>query len=214
MEREYDIPPGRIEVVKCGISVDAFPPGEAAEKEDRLILSVGRLHYHKAYHHLIDACRILMDRGTAFRCWIIGDGELREDLQSRIDGHGLGDRVVLLGMKSNEEVAEYLRKAQVFALSSEVEIVPIVFMEAMASQLPVVATAVFGVPELVEHGETGLLCRTGDPGALADHMAFLLDHDRERRDMGVRGRQKVRREHELAVQTARLISVWTEGRAA
>lgn len=209
MEQEYDIPPGRIKVVKCGISLDTFRPGEADEKEAGLVLSVGRLHYHKAYHHLIDACKILIERGVDVRCWIIGDGDLRTDLQKRIDRYTLGDRVVLLGMKSNEEVAVYLRKASVFALSSDVEIVPIVYMEAMASQLPLVATDVFGVPELVEHGKTGLLCKTGDPKCMADRMQYLLDHCNERRAMGIRGREKVRKDHEIAVQAAKLISLWT-----
>lgn len=211
MEKEYSVPPGRIEVLKCGIDVDSFLPGTCEEKQEGLILSVGRLHYHKAYHHLIEACRILKGRSMDFTCWIIGDGELRSDLQKMIDEKGLNDRVMLLGMKSNEEVGFYLRRAQIFALSSEVEIVPIVFMEAMASCLPVVAPSVFGVPELVEHGKTGLLCRAGDPEALADHLEYLLKNRNAGRKMGEKGREKVNKEHNLPTQVSRLISLWSSG---
>jgi len=209
IEKEYDIPNGRIDVLRCGIEVDSFFPGTDEEKEDGLILSVGRLHYHKAYHRLIKACRILKDKGLNWKCWIIGDGELRSDLQRMINEMNLGDKVILLGTKSNEEVAVYLRRAQIFALSSEVEIVGIVNMEAMATCLPVVAPSVFGVPELVEHGKTGLLCETGDPEVLAENLAYLLEHHTIRNKMGRRGREKVKREHDLEKQVAKLISIWS-----
>jgi len=213
LEREYDIPHGMIEVLMCGIEVDSFTPGVEDQKEGGLILSVGRLHFHKAYHHLIDACRILKEKGVEFKCWVIGEGELREKLQDRINKLDLKDRVALLGMKSNEEVAEYLKRAQVFTLSSEVEVVGIVFMEAMASCLPVVAPSVFGVPELVEHGKTGLLYDPGDSATLARHLAYLLDHPEVRKEMGLKGREKVRREHDLQRQVSRLVGIWAKGAA-
>jgi len=203
---EFHIPDGQLDVVRCGIPVGKFSPDN--DKIDRLIISVGRLHYHKAYHVLVDACKLLADRGVPFSCWIIGDGELRENIQQQINGLGLSDKVLLLGEKSNEDVQALLPKANIFVLTSQVEVLGLVNAEAMASGIPVIGTSVFGVPELVEHGITGYLCDPNDPVSVADYLEFLLDHPDICREMGMKGREKVNRMHNLTLQVNALKNIW------
>jgi glycosyltransferase involved in cell wall biosynthesis len=88
--------------------------------------------------------------------------------------------------------------------------VPVVLMEAMAAGVPVVATRIAGIPELVEHGESGLLVPPGDPAALADAIALLLESDGLRARFGAAGRAKVEREFNLRHEVARLVEIMTQ----
>jgi glycosyltransferase involved in cell wall biosynthesis len=104
-----------------------------------------------------------------------------------------------------DDVASMLAQAQVFALATRSECLPMSILEAMASGLPVVASAVGGVPEAVIHGETGLLVAPGDPDALADALATLLDDPQLRGRMGAAGRARAERVFDLpAFRTAHL----------
>lgn len=203
----YAVPESKVVVVRCGIPIERFRR-DRCRAASRLIVSVGRLHYHKAHHVLIRACCILKERGVAFRCWIVGDGELRNDLAALIDELQLGESVQLLGERSNEEVSEILGQAQVFAMTSEVEVVGLAYAEAMASGLPVVGSAVFGVPELIEDSVVGYLCPPGDSVAVATHLQFLLENETVCIQMGEHGSRRVAEMHDLRKQVAALIAVW------
>jgi colanic acid/amylovoran biosynthesis glycosyltransferase len=203
----YDIPEEKVDVLRCGIPVERFSAG-GIQKINRLIISVGRLHYHKAQHVLVEACKLLDKKNETFECWIIGNGDLRDTIQHQISELGLDAKVLLLGEKSNEEVQALMPKAQIFVLTSEVEVVGLVNAEAMASGLPVIATSVFGVPELVEHEITGLLCPPNNPEAVAAHLELLLKDPGRCAEMGAKGRKKVIQMHNLSVQVQRLISIW------
>ncbi len=175
----------KIRVVHCGIrSSDAAPESDGAGEPTRdgaRILAVGRLDEIKGFPTLIAACALLRERGTAFQCDIIGSGPLHAILMRQITDLGLGDSVRLLGAMAQPEVQTYLERAAVFALPSVVTArgdrdgIPVALMEAMASGTPVVSTTVSGIPELVEHGVTGLLAQAGDPLSLADSITRLLD---------------------------------------
>ena len=124
--------------------------------------------------------------GIDFACDIIGDGPLRETLQSKIEQLNLSSRVNLLGSLSQEAVLEKLRDADIFALASTADaqgatdVFPTVILEAMASARPVVSTRLAGIPELVVDGETGMLVSPGDSAALTQALEQLL-RDRELR---------------------------------
>ena len=188
-----ELDPRRIRVVYHGIDLqtfvtagrDARPSGAARRAR---ILAVGRLVPKKGHEDLLAACAALRDRGAEFDCEIVGSGPLRAALEAEVRRHGLGDRVVLRGAMTHRELVELYRRADLFVLAPRIAAdgdrdgIPNVIAEAMASGVPVVATDVSGIPELVRHERTGLLAPSRDPAALADAMQRLLTD----RALGVR----------------------------
>src|SRR4029453_9932552 len=142
-----------------GIDLERFRPADFAASVP-LVISVGRLIEKKGFNDLIEACRLLKSRGCNFRCAIIGEGPLEPELRRQIELSDLAEIVSLGGALPEKEIAERLAAARVFALPSVPEKgggmdnLPTVIAEAMAAGLPVVATAVAGIPEMVEDGET------------------------------------------------------------
>ena len=183
-----------------------------------LILSVGRLVPKKGLNDLISACQLLKQRGTKFRCAIVGEGPLRAELESQINRLGLQDTVSLLGAMAHDKLVAFYGQASVFALSPQVmedgdrDGIPNVLAEAMAAGLPVVSTCVSGIPELVEDGQTGLLVGPKDPAALADAIGRILSDPDKSQRMAVAARQKMEDSFECwettkAVQTLLQVGV-------
>jgi glycosyltransferase involved in cell wall biosynthesis len=146
-----------------------------------LILSVGRLRAKKGLDTLIEACALLRRRGRSFRCEIVGYGEEQASLAAQIERHALHSSVSLAGKLTRDQVVERYARAAVYVQASRVAAdgdrdgIPNVLLEAMAMGLPVVATRVSGIPELVAHRSNGLLVPADSPAALADAVAELLD---------------------------------------
>jgi glycosyltransferase involved in cell wall biosynthesis len=140
--------------------------------ESQLIGAVGRLSGEKAFDVLIRAVHALRGRGRDVRLVIVGEGGDRPALEQLIAQSGLTDRVTLAGWQA--DVRGYFEAMDVFALSSLREGLPNVLLEAMALEVPVVATRVNGVPRLVRHGANGLLVEAGDPAPLAAALDHLL----------------------------------------
>ena len=138
------------------------------------ILCIAALKPYKGLPVLIDACRILQQTGFAFHCDIIGDGPQRRQLARAIAKAGLTESVRLLGAQPQDEVRRRLAEATLMVLPSvvardgQMEGIPVALMEAMASGVPVIASKLSGIPELVVHGRTGVLLPPGDAAALAD----------------------------------------------
>jgi colanic acid/amylovoran biosynthesis glycosyltransferase len=170
---------GKIHRVYNGIDIGTFSPAAPATSEPRIV-AVGRYIEKKGFSDLIAACARLRDRQVAFRCDIVGEGPLAAELEAAIQHGQLGSQVTLTGPKSTAEVAALLAKARLFALpcvpaaDGGMDNLPTVIAEAMAAGLPVVSTTLAGVPEMVVHGETGLLVEPGNPGALAEALATIL----------------------------------------
>ena len=163
-----------------------------------LIVAVGRLIAKKGFADLVRACRLLMERGKSFRCAIIGEGPLEQELGEEINQLGLQECVELPGAKPQHEIREYLAAASVFVLPSVVDPdggmdnLPTVIMEAMAAGLPVVSTATGGIPEMVIQSETGFLMPPGDAVALAGTIERLFDDLGLARCLGERGFQRAK----------------------
>jgi len=169
----------RIRIVHCGIDVKNFPYVEG-RADPCAILAVGRLDEIKGFPVLVRACKLLRERGISFRCTIIGDGELRAELENAIEAYRLRDRVQLLGVLPQADVRRYLYSAGIFALPSVVardgnmDGIPVALMEAMAAGTPVISTRVSGIPELVEHRSSGFLVPPDDPVLLAEGIGDLI----------------------------------------
>ena len=160
----------------AGLMSDGHP---GLERDPRLIISVAQLWERKGLRYLVEACGTLKDRGTDFRCEIVGEGPQREHLQGLIDRLDLAERVVLTGPLPFPEVVQRYRRASAFVLPCIVtdegdrDGIPNVILEAMASGLPVVSTPVSGIPEVLQDGETGLSVPQRDPTAIADAVERL-----------------------------------------
>ncbi|MDQ3866413.1 MAG: glycosyltransferase [Actinomycetota bacterium] len=206
----------KVRVIRSGIDTSFFRPRESGRSSGRFrILCVGTLHEVKGQTYLIEACRLLADAGVDVVCELVGDGPDRAALMRQIEAAGLTGRVTLLGARTRHEVAESLALADVVATPSvptkggRREGIPVVLMEALACGLPVVASAISGIPELVEHERTGLLVPPGDPAGLAQALRRLHDDVALSRRLGAAGREKVVREYDAygnAVRLAREIA--------
>ena len=197
----------RIHVIHCGVDGGLFAPevgrgqGEPARLATRIVC-VASLDEVKGHRYLLDACALLRDRGVEVRCDCVGDGPLRASLARRARDLGVEESFRLLGPLARRDVARLVRSADVAVLASyptasgRREGIPVFLMEAMASGLPVVASALSGIPELVEHGRTGLLVPPGDPWALADALELLHANRDMRERMGTLGRAHVLSEFE------------------
>jgi glycosyltransferase involved in cell wall biosynthesis len=172
-------------VIPNAVDVGAFRRAHHSAQTPKVV-TVGRLAFPKTFAILLRALAILQP-GT-FHAAIAGDGPKRHQLAADIELLGLSDAVQLLGTRS--DVVDLLADSDVFVLSSRSECLPMSVIEAMAAGLPVVASAVGGVPELVEHGRTGIVVPPDDPAPLADAIARLVADADLRRRMGEAGRAR------------------------
>ncbi len=174
----------KVHLVYHGIDLSQFDSREQQKPLDKisssLILSVGRLVPKKGHDELIAACALLRERGISFRCVIVGEGPLREELAAQIAALSLGGIVKLEGAMTHSRLVVLYRRANLFALAPRItddgdrDGIPNVIAEAMATGVPVVSTNVSGIPELVIHEKTGLLVPPNDRVALADAIEALL----------------------------------------
>lgn len=182
-----------------GIEVNDFQAVPVCDRKPVRGVSIGRLIEFKGFQHLIAAAGLLKRHGVPVEIRIIGEGPIRAELEKKIQDEDVADVVTLLGMRSQEEVKRELQGADFFVLPSifdsvgACDILPTVITEAMASSLPVVSTTVAGIPEMVAHGESGLLVEPSDPAALADAIATVAGRSELRRSMGAAGRLRAER---------------------
>lgn len=178
--------PRRTVVIRNGIET-ATRPRARPETEPVRIVTVGRLQAPKDPLTLVRALSHV--REQSYRALVIGDGPERPALEAELLRLGLAPTVELVGER--EDVAELLAGSHLFVLASRSEGMPLSVLEAMAAGLPVVASRVGGLPELVVEGETGFLVPPGDPSALADAIGRLLDDPQLRERLGSAGRARV-----------------------
>jgi glycosyltransferase involved in cell wall biosynthesis len=194
----------RTVVIPNAIDVEGAPQASLDGDPPR-ILTVGRLAHPKDPLTLVRALAALGQR--PFSLAFVGDGPDRHELEEEVRTLELGHRVALLG--EIRDVPELLARADVFVLSSRSEGAPLSILEAMAAGLPVIASDVGGVGELVVNGETGLLVPPGDPTRLAHALARLLDDRALRVQLGAAGRARARERFDLAALLGAHIQLYT-----
>lgn len=199
--------PEQLVIAYCGIDCDHFHPSQADFPGPPRILSSGRLVEKKGFPYLIEACRILKDRGVIFQCVIGGDGDLEEELNRAIESGNLGDCVRVTGQPlMQEEMPDFMRTGSVYCLpcvrasDNDIDGLPQMLMEAMACALPVVSTRLVGIPDLVIDRRTGLLVDPENPPALADALQELLDDPGLADQLAAAGREHVI--HSFNIDTA------------
>lgn len=195
----YPIAEEKLQVVPHGVRVEDFPiEGTRASVAEEfgldarapIVGTVGRLSPQKAMEDVIEAAALVRRGFPDAHFLIIGDGERRAELERLALARGLGAHVRFTGYR--EDVPRLLAAMDVFVLSSLYEGMPFSILEAMAAARPVVATRVDGVPEVVVDGETGLLVPPREPQRLAEAIEHVLAHPQRAREMGRRGRERVR----------------------
>lgn len=201
----------KVDVIHCGIDLDVFQPRETSQKADLFtVICVASLEEKKGHKYLIEACAQLIKKGVALKCLLVGDGDLRAELEGMIQQHDLSQHVTLLGRQPRDRVGELLAQSHALVLPSivtskgKMEGIPVALMEALAMKMPVIATNISGVSELVEHNVTGLLVPEKDASALAKAIDVIRQDPEAAAALGIRGREKVRAEFDLHTNTEAL----------
>lgn len=209
----------KIHIVHCGVDPDVFVPAERKDSRRPFqIICVASLEEVKGHRYLIEACGLLRDRGVDFRCHLVGDGPMRNDVVRWIAQAHLEEHVQVHGSMARPAVARLLSSSDAAVLASHPtkdgkrEGIPVALMEAMASGLPVVATAISGIPELVESEQGGYLVPPRDAVALADRLQTLGADGRLRQQMGAAGRERVLEEFNIYQNTRRLLDLFLGAR--
>jgi colanic acid/amylovoran biosynthesis glycosyltransferase len=203
----------KVHVVRAGVDTRLFAPADVPPGTDLrplAVLCVGTLHEVKGQAHLVEACRLLARQGVDVACRLIGTGPDHAMLARLIREAGLEGRVVLAGPRTRTEIADELRAADVLVAPSvrtrqgRREGIPVVLMEAMSCGLPVVASAISGIPELVEDRVSGLLVPPGDAHAIADALQLLDSDPVLREHLGRAARRRVLAEFDVDASAAEL----------
>jgi len=199
----------KFEVSPLGVDPSVYAPRPFRERPAPFeIICVGRLTSVKAQHILIEAVGALVQAGRDVRLRIVGDGPDRASLEHSVAGRALEGRVIFTGWLNQDRVLALYEESDVFALASFAEGVPVVLMEAMAMEIPCVATCINGIPELIRDGVDGLLVSPSDPEPLAEAIARLMDDAPLRRRLGEAGRRRVCDRYDLQRNAARLASIF------
>lgn len=198
----------KLKVVRCGIdegfaSAPPAPPVSAAE-----LCCVARLSAQKGLPLLIEAAAALRARGVAFHLTLVGDGEMRQEIEAAIAERGLGETITITGYLDAAGVRARLLASRAMVLPSFAEGLPVVIMEALALRVPVVTTAIAGVPELVD-ASCGWVVPAGSIEALCDAMAAALATDpADLRAMGEVGRARVLARHDARANGAAMAELF------
>ncbi len=186
----YKVPPPRLTMIPNAVDTDFFRPSPDHEPPGNpKIISIGRLVPDKDQETLIQAFRLVLQDHPTAELWLVGDGPRQSSLEQLMQQTLPPGRAFLL--PGQVDIRPLLHQASIFALSSVTEALPNVLLEAMAAGLPVVATHVGGVPELVRPGHTGWLVPPQEPALLAGALSNLLADADRRRAFGKAGRERV-----------------------
>ncbi|HYO11374.1 MAG TPA: glycosyltransferase [Tepidisphaeraceae bacterium] len=203
--RDWD----KIKVVHCGLDGQFLDVAKVPPPAAPRLVCVGRLGEQKGQLVLMEAAAKLARDGVEFELNLIGDGPMRPAIEATIAMHNLGGRVKLLGWKSNAEVAAEVQRSRALVLPSFAEGLPVVFMESLALERPVITTYIAGTPELVQHGVSGWLVPASSVDALAAAMREALATDPARlHEMGRAGAEIVRRNHTATTEAAKLLELF------
>ena len=212
IEKRYGPGLPSIEVVRCGVNPDRFTPDTDRRNTAPLrIVTVSWFRPVKSLDTLVRSLVILEDRNVPFHAVIIGGGtDGKDTVRSIIDEGGISRKTEMTGALSRDGVKKHLARSDIFALPSISEGVPVSMMEAMAMELPVVATDIMGISEIVIEGVTGFMVPQQEPAALADRLELLIHDKRLRISMGREGRKVIIERYNTQKNVARLESLFLD----
>ncbi len=212
----------RAHVVHVGVDAAAPPPagnGKDSTASPLKILCVAAFKHYKGLPVLVETCHRLKERGLPFRCDVIGDGPLRPEIERLIQTKGLEEEIHLLGNQPQHRVRDWMAGASVFVLPSivapdgQMEGIPVVLMEAMACERPVIASSLSGIGELIDDGLNGLLVPPGDIVALTEAVVRVAENPNWAGHIGQQGRLKILAEFQLKACVSELLHLIDRFRA-
>lgn len=199
----------KIRIVRCGLPTEDLDQTVTPIEDNQRLVCVGRFSEQKGQFLLVEAATILRASGMNFELILIGDGELRGEIQQLIEAAGLQDCVRLVGWQTSQQVRDWLQTSRAFVLPSFAEGLPVSIMEAFAAGRPVVSTYIAGTPELVKPGENGWLVPAGSSDALAAALKDVLKTSTKvLTEMGMRGKQLVQEFHRADIEAAKLAELF------
>jgi colanic acid/amylovoran biosynthesis glycosyltransferase len=199
----------KVHVVRCGLETSIFAATGRPASELRRLVCVGRLCEQKGQILLVEAVHRLAVAGVDLELVLVGDGEMRADIEALIKSYELQARVRVTGHISSEQLREEILAARALVLPSFAEGLPMTIMEAMALSRPIISTYIAGIPELVHPGEHGWLVPAGDVDALVHAMQACLDAPIDTLvRMGEAGNQRARAYHSVDTQAAQLANLF------
>ncbi|WP_051112056.1 glycosyltransferase family 4 protein [Hyphomicrobium denitrificans] len=199
----------KIKLVHCGLDAQflAIAPTPATSK-NRLVC-IGRLCEQKGQLLLVDAVGRLASEGSDVEVVLAGDGEMRADIEKRIAKLNLADRISITGWIDSDRIIREIKQARALVLPSFAEGIPVVLMEAMALERPVISTYVAGIPELVKDRVSGWLTPAGDVNALTEAIKECLEaSDDVLAMMGGNARQAALKDHNIATECEKLANLF------
>lgn len=199
----------KFSIVRCGIDLTRFEYRQPAATIKDMVY-VGRLSGEKGLPILFQSLQVLKSRDYSFKLKLLGDGEDRQFLQQEAQRMGLADNIEFLGFVDQATIARELRDSDIFVLPSFAEGIPVALMEAMAIGIPVVATYVGGVAELVVNKETGLTVFPSDVEGLANAIASYIDDPQLAKQISIQARQKVESEFNTVDQIDKLVRLFSQ----
>ena len=223
VRRHYRLPKRKLRLVSNGVDVGRFSRLEHPDRfkaalglpaDARVVVLIGRLAPEKGHGVLLDAARSLKNRHPRTRYLFVGDGPMRDELSGMVQARGLEPWVRWLGFR--DDVPQILGMADLLVLPSvAVEGMPVVILEAMAAGVPVIASDIGGVREMVVDGETGKVVRPGNPVALAQALDDMLSLDEAAlRTIGLAGRRRVEERYAWPRMLEQLLTMYADNRRA
>ncbi len=188
----------KIKIVHCGVDAEDFKHKPTAVPDARKLVCVGRLCEQKGQLLLVQAAAKVIQNGMPFELVLVGDGEMRSEIETLMVSLGVQDNIRITGWSSGEEVRRELSESRGLVLPSFAEGLPVVIMESFALGRPVISTYVAGIPELVRPEKNGWLCPASDVTALVQSMTEILSAPTDRLTiMGLNGRELVAKNHDI-----------------
>jgi glycosyltransferase involved in cell wall biosynthesis len=193
MASDFGVPYEHMSILPNGINMDAFAARAEGLTDIRAIggrkvlICPARLDPVKGHRVLIDALNIVKSQRTDWECWIVGDGATRAALEEQVNSLGLSGHVQFLGNRS--DVPQLMKQSDLLVMASLQDNFPYAAIEAQISGKPCVVSDAGGIPEIVQHGETGLVSPVGNASAMANNINRLLEDDAVRKAMGESARR-------------------------
>jgi len=221
LKKYYNIPESRIRVIHNGVDTHKFQPAIDKQKiktelglnpDDQIILSVGRLYARKGLFTLIDAMPSVVKRFKRVKFVISGKGQ--SDEMAKLNAHaerlGVKDNIIFTGYYPDKKLPKLYQSADVFAFSTFYEHHPFAVLEALSTGLPVVTTTVGGIAETIETGRNGLLVNPADSKQFSDSLLYLLEHQAEAVEMGIKARKTIVDKYDWSILVKETMRVYEE----
>lgn len=218
VRRWYPVRKNRIYTILNGIDTFGFSPNDlernrlrkrlGIKEKEFLLMTSGTISKEKGHHLAVETLNRLLKKNVNIKLMIVGDGEYLVSLSRLIDKFGLKDRVILTGFVPNESISNYYNAADIYLIPTlRVEGLPFALIEAMSIGLPIIASKMGGIPNIMEDGKEGFLINPGDINDMVSKILILLKDRSLREKLGARGRNKVLNELNSENMVNRILNV-------